>query len=429
MLQQTRLPVLFLLIISQLLLACTGAAATTSTPPVTITFYKRGYVEGGADTASITIAKAVQIFQQNHPGITVKVVGIPWGPDGTTQLETAQQKGDEIDVYSVNAVDLARYARAGYLADIAPYLSEADRADFYASGLQAATLDGKIYAWPLWVTTVVVYANTDLLKERGLTPATLESPWTWDEFIAAAKRLTYLKADGTQVYGFSSSSKPGFTVYFPLMYIDGGRTISPDGKRFIQNSPEAVSALQKIADLTQVYKVTPPDFGNVDQAGAEAQFKAGNLALLMDTPAFIAELEKANFPFVVMPPPTGQTGQIVTTGAFGLYGVFPSKDPARLKAALEFGRYMTGSEIAKDIPGYQLAPSLRRSNTAYATTSNRSIVARLVSFGLYEAPVSLSNELKLRWETELQSILLGQKTPQQAMDEIAPEYQKALDSQ
>lgn len=421
---------LFLLVLlfmsSQILAACSKNSQETISP-VTITFYKRGYTEGGTDTSSITVAKAAETFHQNHPSITVKVVGIPWGTDGTDQLEAAQKSGEGIDVYSVNTVDLARYARDGYLSDISPYLTAEDRQDFYASGLQAASVGNKIYAWPLWVTTVGIYANTELLKGRGVIPATIEDPWTWDEFVAAAQSLTFAKADGTQVYGFSSSSIPGVTVYYPLMYIDGGRTVSPDGKRFVQNSSEALSALQKIADLALKYKATAPDFGNIDQAGAQAQFKAGTLAMLMDTPAFTAELEKSSFPFIIMPPPTGAANQIITTGAFGLYGVYPSKDSNRLKAAHEFARYLTSSQIAIDIPGYQLAPSLRRSNTAYASTPNRAIIARLVSFGLYEAPTSIPNDLRLRWETELQSIILGIKTPQQAMNGIAPDYQQALD--
>jgi len=101
------------------------------------------------------------------------------------------------------------------------------------------------------------------------------------------QKLTYKKADGTQVYGFQASSAWGANEYLPLMYIDGGRIISEDGKKFIQNQPNGVSALQKIADLALVHKCTPPDFGTVDQVGARTQFKdRQTVAILMSTPGF-----------------------------------------------------------------------------------------------------------------------------------------------
>ena len=417
-----------LCLISTILAACNPAAPASSAEPITIYFYKRGFVEGGTDASSVTVTRAVSLFEQSHPKIKVKVTGVPWGPDGTTQLETALENKLEISVFSVNAVDLARYARAGYLSALDAYLTDEDKADFYTSGLQAATVDGKIVAWPLWVTTVSIYANNALFAERGVTMPSLEDPWTWEEFTAAAQQLTFTRADGVQVYGFSASSKPGLIVYFPLLYLDGGRVVSPDGKQFIQDSPGALSALQKLADLTAKYHVTPPDFSNVEQQGVHEQYLAGTVAMIMETPAFIAELEKQGAAFTILPPPTGKAGQIITTGAFGLYAVAPGQDEAHLQASHEFARYLTSSQIAVDIPGYQLAPGLRKSNTAYATTPNRAIVARLVSFGLYEAPVSITPELRLRWETALAEIALSLKTPEQAIAEIATDYQKELDA-
>ena len=112
-----------------------------------------------------------------------------------------------------------------------PYLTDEDKADFYESAFQVATVDGKVWAWPLWVTAISIFANTDILAERGVDLPTMEDPWTWDEFVEVTKQLTYTRDDGTQVYGFTSSSRWGAIEYYPLMYIDGGRILSPDGKQ------------------------------------------------------------------------------------------------------------------------------------------------------------------------------------------------------
>ena len=203
--------------------------------------------------------QAIEIFQKNNPNVKVDIVGIPWTAEGDTKLEAALAAKSDINVFRVTSPNLPRYAKQGVLSNIEPFLTEEDKKDFYPSGFQVANVDGKIWAWPLWVTAISVFANKDIFKERGVDLPTMEKPWTWDQFVEAAKKLTYKKADGTQVYGFGSSSKWGAVEYYPLMYIDGGRILSADGKKFVQNQPEGVSALQKLADLALVHKVTPPD--------------------------------------------------------------------------------------------------------------------------------------------------------------------------
>ncbi|MCL4488600.1 MAG: extracellular solute-binding protein [Chloroflexi bacterium] len=412
-------------------LAPTSPAATQApaAKQITITFYQRGYVAGGNDATAITTDKAVEIFQKNNPNVKIQVVGIPWTAEGDTKLEAALAAKSGINVFRVTSPNLPRYAKQGVLSNIDPYLTDEDKKDFYPSGFDVARVDGKIWAWPLWVTAITNFANTDIFKERGVALPTMDKPWTWDQFVEAAKKLTFKRADGTQVYGFTASSKWGAVEYYPLLYIDGGRILSPDGTKFVENQPEGISALQKLADLALVDKVTPPDFGTVDQAGVRAQFKdRKTVAILMSTPGFIPDLEKENFPLAVIPPPMGAMNKLVTNGAFGLYAVVNTGDADTLKAAHQFAKYLTGSQVAKDVPGYQLAPGLRKSNTGYSTNANRAVVAKMVEYGVYEAPVATSAELGNNYGAALQAIILGKKTPKQAMDEIAPEYQKELDA-
>ncbi len=417
---------LSLLIVVSLLASLPGpvvrAAAQTE-----VVFYQRGYVKGG-DVSSVNTDKAVELFQKSHPDVKVNIVGIPWTAEGTTKLEAALTAGTDINVFRVTSLDLGRYAKAGVLSAIDPYLTDEDKKDFYDSGFSVVTYDGKKWAWPLWVTAISIMANTDYFKQRGVDIPTLDKPWTWNEFVEAAKKLTFKKDDGTQVYGFTSAGKLGTRGYDPLFYIDGGRVVSDDGKKFVQNDPKGVSALQKIADLALVNKVTPPDFGLSDQLTVRAQFKDNkSVAMLMEPPGFIPDLEKANFPFAILPVPVGDLGKPVTTGAFGLYAVVDTKDQDKLKAAHELAKWLTGSEVGKQVQGYQLAPGLRRSNVSYATTPERAVIAKMVEFGIYEVPLAIPAELQANYTAALQAAILGQKTAKQAMDDIAPDYQKVLD--
>lgn len=396
--------------------------------PVTIVFYQRGYTEGGTDAGSVNTTLAVEKFMEANPHITVEIIGIPWTAEGDTKLEAALAAGSDINVFRVTSVNLPRYAKQDILSEITPFLTEEDKADFYPTAFGNATVDGKVLAWPLWVTAISIFANTEIFAERGVELPSMEKPWTWDEFTAAAQELTFKRDDGTQVFGFSASSKWGAVEYYPFMYIDGGRMLSEDGKTFVQNQPASVSALDKLGSLALEFKVTPPDFGTVDQAGVRAQFKDNkNVAMLMSTPGFLPDLETANFPLAVLPPPVGDSGNIVTNGAMGLFAVVDVEDEAKLKAAHELAKYLTGAQVAVDVPGWQLAPGLRRSNTSYATTPAREIIAKLVEYGVYEVPVAIPAEVGTNYGAMLQAIILGEMSAQEAMDTIAPEYQAALD--
>jgi multiple sugar transport system substrate-binding protein len=423
---QTRRPLhlTFLVVILSLFLQACG---TKEPVPVTIIYYRRGYVEGGTDAASVKARAIVDAFQKRYPYITVNIVGIPYTPEGTAQLEAALDARENINVFSVAPSMLPDLVHRGIVSSIEPFLAKGEKEDFYDNALQLATVDGKVYAWPQWVTAVAMFGNPTYFEEKGITPPTIEDPWTWDEFVTACRALTYTREDGTQVYGFSSSSAPGQELYLPVFYMDGGRLRSPDARRFTLNQPEAVSALQKLADLHLVENVTPPDFGSVGQTDVRNQFKAGTVAMIMETPSFITELENEALPFVVFPNPVGETGQLVTTGGFGMFAVVQVEDENILAASHAFARYLTSLEVAQDIPGYQLAPSLRRSNTIYATDEFRSVISRLVAYGIYEPPVDISDEVSRQFTLALQSIMLGEKTAQQAMDEIAPIYQQELD--
>jgi multiple sugar transport system substrate-binding protein len=417
-------PIFLLIVLSLLLQAC----GTKEPVPVTIVYYRRGYVEGGTDAASLKARAIVDAFQKRYPSITVNIVGIPYTPEGTAQLEAALD-ARKLNVFSVAPSMLPDLVHRGIISNIEPFLAKGEKEDFYDNALELATVNGKVYAWPQWVTAVAMYGNPVYFEERGITPPTIEDPWTWDEFVEASRALTYTRTDGTQVYGFSSASAPGQELYLPVFYLDGGRMRSPDARRFTLNEPEAVSALQKLADLHLVENVTPPDFGTVGQTDVRNQFKAGTVAMIMETPSFITELESEALPFIAFPNPVGETGQLVTTGGFGMFGVVQVEDENILAASHAFARYLTSLEVAQDIPGYQLAPSLRRSNTIYATDEFRTVISRLVAYGIYEPPVDISDDVSQQFTLALQSIMLGEKTAKQAMDEIAPLYQQDLDRQ
>jgi multiple sugar transport system substrate-binding protein len=394
-----------------------------------IIFYQRGYTVGGTDSTTVGTDAAVKQFQKDNPLITVEIVGIPWTADGDTKLETALAAKADINIFRVTSVNLPRYAKQGFLSDVTPYLTDADKADFFPSAFDAATYKGKVWGWPLWVTAEVILANTDLFTEKGVALPDYDKGWTYAQFLDAATKLTFTRSDGSKVYGVSASFVASAIEAAPMFYIDGGRQLSKDGKTFTANKPEFVSALQKYADLALTSKVTPPDFASADQTTVQGYFqKSKSVAMHISTPGFIRTLASANFPLAILPIPMGALGKPVTTGGFGLYAVVDHPDKDRTLSAHMLANYLTGSKVGQDVPGYQLAPGLRASNHNLDSDVYFKYVAKGTAFGVYEVPTEVPNEIQnTQWTAALQAVILGQKKAQDSMNEIAVSYQKALD--
>jgi ABC-type glycerol-3-phosphate transport system substrate-binding protein len=118
----------------------------------------------------------------------------------------------------------------------------------------------------------MMYINADLFKKAGLNPD--RPPKTFDEWLAAMKKLTILDAKGepTQV-GFAIRHKGhpvGITDKFlyPFAHAFGARMLSPDLDKATgyANSPEMVAALQFFGDLVLKDKVASLALGNPEDA-------------------------------------------------------------------------------------------------------------------------------------------------------------------
>ena len=117
----------------------------------------------------------------------------------------------------------------------------------------------------------MMYINVDMFKKAGLNPD--RPPKTYDEWLAAMKKLTILDAKGeaTQV-GFAIRHKGhpvGITDKFlPFAHAWGARMFSPnlDKATGYANSKEMVAALQFFGDLVNNDKVASLALGNPEDA-------------------------------------------------------------------------------------------------------------------------------------------------------------------
>ena len=248
----------------------TTAAPAQATPgglgnkQVSIEWWRRNYTPGSQNAETVTSDAAVKAFRERYPNVSISIQGGPFGPETDQKFDIAilQQKAGP-DVFHTTGGDVLKYGAAGQLSP--PPLSDADKQDFNPSAVKATTYKGTQVAYPLWIVPWYEYINLELFKEAGVEPPR-EGSWTYAEFMEAAKKLTYKRPNGQQVYGFAQA-----TDEYAFLLIDGARPYSEDLTRWTFNTPQAESGFLKWVALPQG-KLVPPDHLTLKPADAEAHF-------------------------------------------------------------------------------------------------------------------------------------------------------------
>ena len=79
------------------------------------------------------------------------------------------------DIISVDVIWPGDFAKRGWIAPLNDLFTEEELSQ-YQSFAEAATVDGKLYAIPLYIDGTHLFYRADLLKKYGF-----EAPKTWEE--------------------------------------------------------------------------------------------------------------------------------------------------------------------------------------------------------------------------------------------------------
>lgn len=208
-----------------------GETATTEDGKIQIEYWY-----SGGKTAVDVLTNMIEEFNESQD--TYEVVGTTQA-DYTETYEKLQAgiAGDNAPDVALIDVDKARnLSDKNLIADINPYVeadSEFDREDyldvFYDQGLDE---DGKLFAFPAYGTTQVLYYNIAAFEEAGIDPASIK---TWQDLAAAAEKMT--SSDGSFV-GWEPMW--GYKNLVDAVFSNGGSLLSEDGTEVLINSEEWV---------------------------------------------------------------------------------------------------------------------------------------------------------------------------------------------
>ncbi len=362
-------------------------------------------------------------------------INVTWVTLETNALHERMFREASLDKTSIDIAFLVN-ARAvprisGLFEPLDPWMAKQpveDFEDIFPGLRRAMVFDGKTLGIPFRHSTSGLHYNAELFAERGVAGP----PTTMEEFVEIAQKMTYRRADGSQVNGFciSGDSYPNI--------VDVARTFNGDfinaEMKVVANEAPMVRAITLLRDF---YKagVLPRSFTTVKDEDVNTWMATGRAAMTINglsRTQFYNDPTKSKFPgaFKVAPVP-------MTAALKSQFEVAPVKT--------EFWSMVMPKNSQKKEAAWSLIADLAsKANTTKAaingngpirasTYADPQVQARL-PYSAVEASVlryariplpAFDNAAKAAdiFVEQMQAAVLGMKEPQAAMDEVTRRVQ------
>jgi ABC-type glycerol-3-phosphate transport system substrate-binding protein len=174
-----------------------------------------------------TVAKleaAAAAYTQSHPDTKITVRAVPFG-DLLTTLRTSGGGADGATIAGIYDAWLPDLSKDKLVAPVPDAIAADTKANWPAGVVGAASIGGVLYGIPNEIDVYALNYNKKLFAAAGIA----EAPKTWDEFLAAAEKLTD-KSKGQQGFGMINSWAAGVLHPFSSLLVSNGGDLVVDGK-------------------------------------------------------------------------------------------------------------------------------------------------------------------------------------------------------
>lgn len=325
--------------VSLVVAGCSSSGSGGSSSGATLTYWASN--QGTSlDNDKQVLTPVLDKFTK-ETGVKVKLEVIGWN-DLQTRIQTAVTSGQGPDVLNIgNTWAASLQATGAFLPfDDANMKAIGGSDKFVKAALATGGAEGKpVTSVPLYGLAYGLYYNKKMFTDAGVQP-----PTTWEELVAAAKKLT----NGT-TYGFALAAG-SYTENVHFAFINsaqnGGEWFDKKGNPTF-DSQENVDGIKRYLDLMQTDKVVNTSNAQYDN-GVQAvnDFATGKVAMILsqnNADASIVANGMTNDQYGVVPFPAPEGGKDIATFIAGInLSIF--KNTKQKDAALKFVKYMTSEE-------------------------------------------------------------------------------------
>ena len=341
------------LVLAGLILAgCTSGSQgppEATVPPSDATGALTVWLMDGSQTSEV-IEATESAFTDRYPGVEVTVELQQWAGI-QDKLAAALDSDSPPDVVEIGNSLTARYADAGLLADLAPWVPGFDIAAMLPGLQPPGELDGIRYGVPYYGGVRVVVYNRAQFEDAGV-----QVPTSMAELQEAAAALAKANADNEDYSAFWFPGR-NWTGALPFIWDAGGQIATQaDGTwTGALDSSESMAGLQTLKDLVQAYSKAPVD--SDDTKNLEA-FQTGDVGMMIDSwwaPGALANGPlKADVGAFALP--GTQPGSTAPVYIGGSDLAIPARS-ARPALAAQWIRELTGTQVQTLLAGAGVIPN------------------------------------------------------------------------
>ncbi len=216
----------------------------------------------------------------NDKGINVNTQSVDW-ENYYTQLNATMASGDMPEIAVMHQSQIPNFINRGLVEPLDDIFKKAgiDVNDFTDSAKEAITFEGKVYALPFDLHTLLWHMNTEILTEAGLVDEDGAPilPKSFEEFNEQAK-IVKEKTGKNYLSLAGSVDKMPTRVLYSLIYQQNSLPVNEDGSAANLSTDETKKAAYFIRDIFKNKIATYTH----DYAGSEQAFLNGEAAVLIN---------------------------------------------------------------------------------------------------------------------------------------------------
>lgn len=426
--------ILFALVIT----SCGGSSAPSANSNVTIT-----YLTHWSGPQVDQLKQAIAAYNKVEPNVTINVRTVPFGNLLTT-ITTQGGSASGPTIMGIYNLWMPQLVQNALLAP-APDTNTQDIQQAYSSSINSAVqVNGKTYGYPNEVDLYALNYNKALFQEAGIAGP----PRTWNELVSDAKKLTKRDSSGNfiqQGFGIINSWNSGVVhPWLSLVNSDGGQLLSSDHKPLLNTTPSEETT-NLYYQLIFTDKTTDPA---MNQANASTtgpfldNFANGKTAMIIMANWWESDLQASmgnKFTNVATAPiPVGPSGNQSRSVSYSWSTVVNSHaSQAEQDAAWKFLKWLNGPQSGQNgssamgdiLMGMGILPSRTTDLQAHQSQLNSPFISTYVA----ELPNSMpfptvlgGDELTTSLQKSIESVMFGQNSPQQAMQQAQANLSQIL---
>lgn len=367
------------------------------------------------------LLKIIELFTAAKGGASVIQESIP-NSEYMAKVSSAVLAGGGPDTGMVIAERFGDLTAMGALIDITERVDTWNKkASFPENRWTGLSHDGAVYAVPAFAFVDWMYYRVDFFEEAGLSGP----PKNFDEFLTACQKLTD-PSRGRYAFGMRAGAG-GFKYVIDVMEAFGSPIVK-DGQAAIDRAA-AIEAVTFYSGLLLKEKAVPPSAPNDSYRQIMEAFRTGQTAMLWHHTGSLKEISAALKPgeqFATAPMPAGPKAHVARVAYCG-NSIMKEENADAAWDWISFWGETEAAIALLEATGY--FPASTEALADERITSNPIYKAATQTLDFGRLPINFVGAAG--WSENVvnpafQSVLIGQSTPEQAVDQMIEGLDAAL---